>query len=347
MLRGWIFKPISPINDMYLNNIHLKDIYSNLQNYFVEIDHDFLKDIIFSASGSDFPWKNKEFIRKIKLSYNKASKRAIGLESLMGKNRKISFRLITRLKELSNVSWDKIEKNIISICAGKNSKGKVYIKFPLVLDKDFGMIVGHILGDGSIDKKYNQVFFTNKDKNLSLEFFKLMKSKFGIDGRIWLQKSGKFAEKSKWIKRINTPDEIPANSQIGLFYPTICGKILNIIFGDFAIGKEKKISNKILNFPSEFKIGLIRAFFDDEGHMDRERGPRFHQDREEMLEKIRIMLGEFNINSCPVRSYFREGKERYYFNVNHRDNYTKYYKLIGSGSEKKLKVLQNLVANAQ
>jgi hypothetical protein len=288
------------------------------------------------------PHKDREFLKKIELRYNNQTKRNMVFSKLMRTNKAIEFNTIKRIIKLSRYNWIDIEKNIISI-GKKKKEGKINNIFPIKINKRLGSIIGHILGDGSIDKKYQQVFYTNQDKDLILEFRDNMNSIFNIKPRIWLQKPGRFKENSRWIRRIQNIKEIPEKSQIGLFYPSICGEILNIIFGNFAIGKHKKITEIMINCPKDFKIGLIRAFFDDEGHMDKERGPRFHQDNREILEKIKIMLSELKIHSFPVRKYIRKGKARHFCNIKSKKNYKRYYEVIGCTSKKKMKVLNKLI----
>ncbi len=268
----------------------------------------------------------------------------MGLYSLSKRNRAISFKTLRIIVKLSNVNWDKIEKNIISMRYGKRNF-QSNVKFPIKIDKYLGSMIGHIIGDGSIDSKYMQVSFNNKDRDLIKEFDESIKKIFDITPRIWIQKSGKFKIKNEWVKRINKIKDIPKDTQIGIFYPTLCGKILNIIFDNFVIGKEKKITKKILNTTKEFKITLIKAFFDDEGHLDKKRGPRFHQDNIQVLTEIKKLIEDLGIHCCPIHNFFKKGKKRYFFNINHRNNYIPYYKIIGCTSKKKEKDLKNLIKN--
>ena len=70
---------------------------------------------------------------------------------------------------------------------------------------------------------------------------------------------------TRWDKRLSSIDELIKGRNGGLFYPTICGLLLNKIFDNFAIGKNKNMTENILNSNKEFKRKLIRAFYDDEG----------------------------------------------------------------------------------
>tara|TARA_B100000315_G_C14441495_1_gene524888 strand:+ start:132 stop:563 length:432 start_codon:yes stop_codon:yes gene_type:complete len=130
------------------------------------------------------------------------------------------------------------------------------------------------------------------------------------------------------------------------FYPKIVGLILNYIFDDFAIGKEKVVTDKIMNSSSEFKKGFIRAFYDDESTVYWKRKTiRVFQDQKEILERIRSILLEFNIKSAIVRSYMKGGKKRHYFNICQRDSLLNFHKSIGFTSldkdEKLVKLLKD------
>lgn len=324
-----------------INQIQLSHLEKNLDNCLIKLDHNFLKELLQIASKTNFPYKNERFVESIGLSFNKSAKRSIGLNSLMRKNRSLKFFTLRKILKLTRLNWVDIEQNIISLRLGRRN-GEIYPKFPIELDKNMGCIIGHILGDGSVDKKYLQISYNNKNKDLIIEFYNCMKTIFRVEPRIWIQKSGKFKEKTEWIKRLKSINNIPNDTQTTLFYPSICGLILNLIFDNFAIGKNKKIEG-ISPMPNEFKIGLIRAFFDDEGHMDKLRGPRFHQDNKNILIKIKELLNELGITSYPIRFYMRKNKPRYFFNINHKNNYSKYYYVIGCTSDKKQKALYDLI----
>ena len=68
-----------------------------------------------------------------------------------------------------------------------------------------------------------------------------MNTIFDCEPRIWLQKSGNFDKKTQWIQR---NEVIIDNISTSLWYPTICGRVLNAICGNFVIGKKKKITRK-------------------------------------------------------------------------------------------------------
>jgi hypothetical protein len=250
---------------------------------------------------------------------------------------------LIKIIELSDYSWKYVENNLISIKAGIK-KGEIMPKFPINIDYKLGLIVGHILGDGTLDKRKEYVFFSNSNPELIKEFIDCMKEKFGAEPRIWVQKKKKYEDKSEWLKRIYNLDDIPKGHSVCLYYPKICVLILHGIFGTFAKGKNKQITKQIKNSNLDFKMGLIRAFFDDEGSIrNKDYLMRFHQDRKEILNEIKDMLIEFNINSNKILTYIKRNKKRYYFNITKYENYYKYYILIGCSSSKKKREFELLI----
>ncbi len=243
---------------------------------------------------------------------------------------------------LANYQLDNTKKHIIYIKSGRKKRA-VNIKFPIKIGKELGNIVGHILGDGSIDKKYLQPFYTNSNLDLIKEFIRNMKIVFGVKPRIWAQTKGNFKTKSKWLGRIYSFENLPDNCQIGLFYPRICGLILHEICGNFAHGKKKYITEQIKNFNKQFKSGLIRSFFDDDGSINAESYTiRGFQDDKQLLIDIKSLLADLGIESNEVHFYMKNGKVRHYFNITKRKNFFIYHNSIGFTSNKKQKRLKLL-----
>ena len=145
---------------------------------------------------------------------------------------------------------------------------------------------------------------------------------------------------TRWDKRLSSIDELIKGRNGGLFYPTICGLLLNKIFDNFAIGKNKNMTENILNSNKEFKRKLIRAFYDDEGSVGKNNGNiRLYQDNKKVLLKFQVLLMEFNIKTSSIKTYIKRGKERYYFSINGKDNFIKFRKEIGfTSTNKRLRV---------
>lgn len=258
--------------------------------------------------------------------------------------RTVPFSKLTTIVNLSEYSWNDIEQNLTTIKSGIR-RGEIKLNFPIKLDTKLGSIIGHILGDGSIDKHRQAVFYSNSNKELLKEFISYMNAIFGIWPRIWIQKrKSNFDEKSKWLRRLSNLDEVPNKHPVGLFYPKICTVVLHGIFGKFAEGQNKRITKQIKHSNLEVKKGLIRAFFDDEGSIRSDnRTARFHQDNKEILKDIKIIIGESNINTNPIRSYMKRNKARHYFTLTGFRNYFRFYHLIKCTSSKKRREFELLI----
>ncbi len=325
--------------------IHLEDLVPFLDKTLIKINYRFFKKLIINASTSEKPWKNENFAEKISCPYlsKKEGSRTIYAWMKNYEKRAISFSYLRKIVELSSYNWLDVEKNFISIRSSRY-RGKIYLKFPIKINKEMGAIVGHILGDGSIDAKYNAVFFSNSNIELLKEFRNDMKIIFDIEPRIWVQKKRKFEEKSKWLKRVDNLKDVPGGYPVGLFYPKICTVILHAIIGEFALGKKKKITKQILNQNLEFKRYLVRAFFDDEGSVSSNSYTiRFFQDNKEILEDIRRLIKDFGINTHELKSYIKRNKIRYYFNLTGFKEYYRFYYSIGCTSPNKNKELLLLI----
>lgn len=333
-----------------INEVGIRSLSNQLYTTHVKLNLRFLNKILNNASKSDSPHRSKKFADKIGCPINEIKKSSLTIYGWSKGYRTIPLSKLIKMVNCSDYSWQDIEKNLISIKAGIRN-GEIRPKFPLLINKTMGCIVGHILGDGSIDKRFHSLFYSNSDIALLREFRLNMKTIFGIEPRIWVQEKRSFDEKTEWMKRVSNLKDIPKGHSVGLFYPKICSDILYSICGKFAEGRNKGITEEIKNKNADFKIGLIRAFYDDECSINLQNYTlRLHQDRKDILEDIRQMLSDLNINSNDVKSYNKKGKLRYYFNVNGFENYSLFFKVIGITSPKKNKefrLLINKVRNSQ
>lgn len=316
--------------------IWLSEISHRLKGINVTIENNFLKRILIETSKSSKPHCNLNFIKIMKMKPTGKSL-SYTIYSWTKYRRSIPLDKLIILSKLSKFDNKKIESKIISVNA---TKGKIKPKFPIKINRQLGSIMGHILGDGSIDKKYKQVFFSNSEKYLLREFSNNMKGIFNIKPRIWMQKRPDFGN-TKWDKRIYTLHELKKGRNCGLFYPTICGLILNAIFEDFAIGKDKKITARIMGTNKEFKRGFIRAFYDDECTVGRT-NIRVFQDKKDILEGFKVLLMEFDITTGNIKTYIKRNKERYYFDIHRKSNFLKFQREIGFTSPKKSERLNRL-----
>lgn len=323
--------------------VYLEDLVPFLQKTHVKLDLCFLNKLLQNASKSNKPYRNQEFAKKIGCPVNKNKKSAMTIYGWITGYRTVPFSKLTKIVDLSDYNWGDIETNLISIKAGIRS-GEILPISPIKIDEKIGSIIGHILGDGSIDKRFHSLFYSNSNIELLNEFSKNMEELFGIAPRVWVQQKSTFEGKTKWLKKIKNLNKIPKGHSVGLFYTKICSDILYALFGRFAEGKNKKITHQIINLNRDFKKGLIRAFFDDEGSIRADSHMvRFHQDNKELLEKIRLLLKDLGIKPHEIKSYIKRNKSRYYFNICGFKEYYRFYHLIGCTSSKKKKEFELLI----
>ncbi|MEK6895620.1 MAG: LAGLIDADG family homing endonuclease [Nanoarchaeota archaeon] len=321
---------------MRLINIRLKTLNLERNNIYVKLKQEFLLNFLKEVSKEEKPYRNRKFCEFLGVGFNGKIKASPTMIAWIKFNRAIPLSKLARITTEKN--WLDVENNVIHLQQSMGGE-KVFINFPLKLDERVGSIIGHILGDGSIDKKYQQVFYSNSNPDLLKEFRNNMKRIFGIEPRIWMQRTANFYGKTRWEKRLDTINELETGKNCGLFYPTISGRILNSIFGNFAIGKEKNITNNIKNGSQSFKIGLIRAFYDDEGTVG-EKNLRLFQDRKEVLENFRKFLIELGIYPGEVKTYVKHDKDRYYFDIHRKSNLIKFRDKVGFTSSKKMEKLK-------
>ena len=323
------------------NEVHLEEIVQFIDSFLVKLNVDFLRRLMISSSKFETPWRDEKFVNSLGYVFNKEAECAPAINKIFREGTALPLFVVKKMLGLSPFTWKDIEKYLISIRAGRRH-GELGINFPILIDHQLGSIVGHILGDGSIDARYSQVFFTNQNEELAEEFYNNVKSIFGIEGRIWIQDST--YGNSKWIKRVASIKEVTEGTQIGLFYPSSLGIILHAILGKFADGRNKKITRQILGSNLEFKKGLIRAFFDDEGSIRSEDHlAKLHQDNEQLLKQIKQMISEFGIETNPLRDYYKKNKIRYALSISGYKNYYKFYHFIGCTSSKKRKEFELLI----
>ena len=330
-----------------LKEIHLCDLSYNLVHTHVNLNLEFLSKLLISSSKSDKPWRNNEYAIKISCPVNKNKKSSTTVYGWIKGYRTVPFSKLINIVELSDYTWRDIELNLISIKAGIR-KGEAFPIFPIMVNEKVGSIVGHILGDGSIDKRFHSLFFSNSNTELLNEFRDNMKVVFGIEPRIWIQKKTNYGNKTEWLRRNLTLKNIPKGNNVGLFYPKICSDILYAIAGKFAEGKLKMITPEIINFNTRCKKGLIRAFFDDDDSVRSDNYTiRFFQDDKVLLKQIRNLIEEFGINSHDLKYYIKQGKAHYYFNINGFKNYVNFYRNIGCTSSKKIREFEELINKVQ
>jgi len=313
---------------------------------FIKLDKKFLKTLINEAvNNKENPITSKSFAIKLDCKYNHKWGICTAVRNWYSGSTSMPLWALDKILHLTKYSWKDAEKHLIWLKAGQQ-KGEISPKLPFETNREFGSIVGHILGDGSINYKYKQVFFSNTDPDLLLEFAKCMESIFGIKPRIWIQKISKYEEKREWLKRVNSLNQIPRNHPVGLFYPRICGLVLHAIFGEFASGKAKSVTSEIRRTKDEFKSALVRAFFDDEATVYvSSHTIRVFQDDITILNAVQEILFGFGITNNQIHYYIKRGKRRHYFNISGYGNFVKFYNKISFTSKRKLLALRKLISS--
>lgn len=329
---------------MILNmRVDLKKIASYLKDTHVQLELNYFVWLLRRAAKTFKPHTDRLFATKLGCKFNNKVNSAMGIRGWISGKRTIRFSQLMKLIQLANVSHDDVQRKIVFIKAAQHN-GEIYPKFPIPVGGRLGSIAGHILGDGSIDRKYHQVFFSNTNVELLKEFREAMLIVFGIEPRIWTQTTNGFGKKNSWTARIYNLNEKKKTQSVGLFYPTICGILLHALLGRFADGENKSVSKQIKRAPIDFKRAFLRAFFDDEGNVSiNSQGIRLFQDSKSMLGDIKILLNEFGIHCNPTHFYARRNKKHYYFNITHINNYYRFYHEIGFTSSYKQNDLKQLI----
>ena len=326
------------------DKIYLEDLVPYLNNVIIKLDTKFIKNLLIDSSCSNKPYKSKEFCLKIGTNWNTRFKFSSRVYAWFSGKRNIRVKDLSNIIKNSHYTWHDVEKNIIFIKAG-TKKGEIKFDFPINLDKNFGSVIGYLLGDGSIDKKMTQPFFTNQNKELLSDFQSKIFHIFNVNPRIWYQKPNDFkGNKSKWVKRVNSITQIPHEMQGGLFYYKIVGQILIAIFGKFSFGRHKEVTEQIFYSNNQFKMGFLQAFYDSEGSFSSSSSCiRGFQDRRQVLEKISLMLLDFNIIPNNISYYIKKDKKRYYIDITGFYNILNFKNNIGIISSKKSSNLSKVI----
>ena len=144
------------------NRVGMEDLSQQLSTTHVKLNLRFLNELLSNSSKSNSPHRSKEFAERIGCPINEIKKSSLTIYGWSKGYRTVPLSKLIKIINFSNYSWQDIEKNMISIKAGIRG-GEIYPKLPLLIDEKLGSVVGHILGDGSIDKRFHSVFYSNSD----------------------------------------------------------------------------------------------------------------------------------------------------------------------------------------
>ncbi len=145
---------------MKLEFVRLKDLNTDSNRIYVKLREGRLVRLLKESSGKDLPHRDKKFCKSVGVHFNKKIKVSSTVVAWVKFNRAIPLSKLKKLARLAGIDLMNIEKDILSLRQHFRG-GEISIKFPLKIVEKVGSVVGHILGDGSIDKKYQQIFFSN------------------------------------------------------------------------------------------------------------------------------------------------------------------------------------------
>jgi hypothetical protein len=158
---------------------------------------------------------------------------------------------------------------------------KEFSKIKKEFDRDdsekLATIVGHVLGDGGIDKKM-MLHYCNTEEFLINEFQNAMKFVFDVKPMYKRQ------EESGIIR---------------LVYPRLLSRILFCLFGRFSLGRDnKQITPEIEKMPMWWKIKLLQALYNDDGSVPKTgHCVAFKQKDKGIILWVQTTLKELGINS--------------------------------------------------
>jgi len=318
------------------------------ENFYMKLEENFRKKILIGESDT-LPYKNETFAKSINVKFNTKNNQSACIRQWYHGKRCIPMQKLKIIAKYNKANWSEIEKNLIGMKSfGLGFTKFIQPKFPIMDDEKLGSIIGHILGDGWIDTKLSQPAYCNSNKELLKEFTYNANYIFGVEPRIWVQKKKRFEEKSEWMGRIEKIDDMEDGLVATLFYPKSISTILFSIFGKFINNRKKHVPIISRGLSENFKIGLIRAIFDDECSVDYgSQYIRLHQDNPKILTDIKLLLSDIGIRSRPIRKYMKRDKYRHYFGVYGYENFVKFRDKVGFTSSKKINRLNSLIKHLE
>jgi len=155
---------------------------------------------------------------------------------------------------------------------------KIKKKFDKKDIEKLATVIGHILGDGGIDKK-KILHYCNTEEFLIKKFQNSIERVFHI---------------KPMCKRKE------ASGIIRLRYPRLVSRALLCLFGEFSLGSKKRITTQIDRMPLWWKVRLIQALFDDDGSVinsNNYRAVSLKQKSKKIIGWVKKVLKQLNINS--------------------------------------------------
>ncbi len=231
----------------------------------------------------------------------------------------IPLKHIKKIVVKRNLDWKKVEENVVAY-KGPNSSLIVHKpKLPIVETPELFALIAHLIADGSVNKNGIPVY-TNKNKRLIDNFQKLVSSVFGnIKSTTYLSDSGIYQLRTSMV----------ISDLLSYFYDQEFSSI------------KAKVPQQLQDSPSEFAIAFIRAFVDDEGHVDSNHRINVYSQNKEVLESIHLLLTK-KLNFKNVSPVLAKSKKDFYISIKSGD-LKKYYTIIGFNHPLKMTTLNKLI----
>ncbi len=220
---------------------------------------------------------------------------------------------------LSNIKFLDRYSNVMSFninnlkkIKSRNGKTKVKgIRETIKFDNHLARFLGHLCGDGSINKNYI-VSYTNKDLNLIHDFIYVSRKTFGnIHMRITKCSDG--------------------TTNVDL--PNIIGRFLSKVFDQI---KDKHPPMFLLERSNSYTKEFLGAIFDDEGHIaTKHRNLEIGLANKYLLECVRELFLKIGIQPSEIVFKNNKGRPFWRFCVHRRRNMIKFRDLIKLSHKKK------------
>ena len=190
---------------------------------------------------------------------------------------------------------------------------------PQQLDKDFGLLIGYLLGDGCLTRD-NVVFFSNKDKDIISNIKNILKEKFNINLHKIKGDNVDFVVRDKYFR-----------------------KYLDIIGLKQVNAHGKEIPKCIMKSSPDIISKVLMGLFDTDGMVGENNDRRISlcSVSEKMLKQVQIILLNFGIISSIKHRVC--GRFKHSILSIYSDNMKKFYDNIGFSCQYKQERLKKLI----
>jgi len=243
------------------------------------------------------------------------------------KRRESSYRLYQECL-INFGSFNKAKK--IAGLETRNNHITVFKKNAFIKDKDLAKIVSYLTFDGHIYNNLKAFYFCSKDINQLNEFEKIIKRKFGIEGKYYFNNGGAFKVKThkfivfnkiiaEKLVKIGTPKEEKVSQAFGIPKWILASKelskeYLKIAFlceGSMGLRKNPQIA---------INIAKTQNYLED--------GIKFMESLKDMLYYFNIKVGKFYISKGRIRKKDGQLSRDIRFRISMTDS-NKFIKKIG------------------